>query len=211
MDNIVIGFIIGLVSSLVAGYIIHLTINWDWDPRIKVKVFPPESSEASEKYYNHLEKSLIGAKKEVYFYGEGFYTGESDRKEKAQKYIQGIKNVLIKNNKLKIYRIQALLPTDNGWIEMQNELINTFPNRYKCFGLENKPGDHIMTIILIDPYTKHNKLFLLISKKRNVGAPENINTAHTAVMIKGSKILSSALKDRLELLLSTALINKNGF
>lgn len=208
MDNFIIGFIIGLVSSLAAGYIVNLTLNWDWDPRIKVRVFPPESSEASPKMYKHMERSFMHAKNEVYQYGEGFYTGKPEREDKARQYLHGIKDALKKNSNLNWYHIQTLDNEDSGWMKMQNELIEQFPDRYRFFGQNNKPGDHITTIHLIDPDTKHSKIFLMISKEINLG-PDNINTAHTTVMIKGSKDLSSALKHRLVVLSKSDLIDKS--
>mgnify|MGYP006434744715 CR=1 FL=1 len=204
MNDTILGLIIGIISSSVAGILLHFFLNKEHDTRIKIKVFDPTESYSSSNFYAILKKTISKAKEEVVQYAEGFNTEMPERHEKAKEYTDSIRAVLRDRPSVRWIRIQTLNPYDEGWLDLQHSLIKDFPSQFKLFLFNNRLGDHITSIVLIDPKTKKSKVFIMISKPRNLGGETKVNVTHTGVMIQGSRILSESLYDRLDSLLDVS-------
>lgn len=200
MTEIWIGLLIGVCSSAVAGVILHCVLNRDHDPRVKVRVFDPSDSYGSSNFYVLLQKAIAQAKEEVVQYGEGFSTDLPERLDKAEAYSDEIRGTLRKRPNLRWIRIQTKSPFDDGWFKLLLGLIRDFPSQFKLFVLDNRIGDHLMSVVLVDPRMRCNKVFLLISQARHIGGEGKISVAHTGLMIQGSRTLAEALYDRLDAL-----------
>jgi len=198
MSDIIIGLIIGIVSSSLVGFSLHFILNKEHDTRVKIKVFDPTESYTSSNFYVLLKKAISEAKEEIVQYAEGFNTEMPERHEKAKEYTDSIRSVLRERPNIRWMRIQTRNPYDEGWLDLQHSLIRDFPTRFKLFLFNNRIGGHIASIVLIDPKAKKNKVFIMISKPRNLGNETKVNVAHTGVMIQGSRILAESLYDRLD-------------
>jgi len=197
MDSVWLGVVIGVGTSLVAGLLLHLLLNRENDSHVSVKVFDPSDSYTSSNFYILLNKAIAGAKEEVVQYAEGFSTDLPERHEKAKAFVDTVHTALRARPDLKWIRIQTKNPFDEQWMVLLQALHKEFPAQFKLFLFDNRIGDHLLSVVLVDPRSRQNRVFLLISKPRHVGGDTKVNIAHTGVMIKGSRILSDAFYDRL--------------
>nr|VFK00925.1 MAG: hypothetical protein BECKH772B_GA0070898_102115 [Candidatus Kentron sp. H]VFK01836.1 MAG: hypothetical protein BECKH772A_GA0070896_102435 [Candidatus Kentron sp. H]VFK05210.1 MAG: hypothetical protein BECKH772C_GA0070978_102475 [Candidatus Kentron sp. H] len=197
MDSIWVGFGIGVLSGLIAGLILHFVLNREHDSRVRVKVFDHSDSYSSNNFYLMRRKAIAKAKGVVVEYGEGFITDPPERFVKAKVHVDGMRAALFQQQKMTWTRIQTKNPFDKKWADLLRNLQKEFPKQFKLFLLDNRPGDHLLSVVLIDPRTRSRRIFLLISKPFHIGGKSKINIAHSGVMIKGSRVLSEAFYDRL--------------
>lgn len=198
MNDTILGLLIGIVSSALVGITLHFLLNKEHDTRVKIKIFEPTESYTSSNFYVLLKKAISQAKEDIVQYAEGFNTKMPERHNKAKEYTDSIRSILRARPEVRWMRIQTQNPYDEGWLNLQHSLIEDFPTQFKLFLFNNRLGDHIASIVLIDPKSKKNKVFIMISKPRNLGGETKVNVAHTGVMIQGSRILAEALYDRLD-------------
>lgn len=189
---------IGIVAGLISGLLLHFYLNREHDTKVRIKVFDPSDSKKSTDFYTLLENAITKAKQEVIQFAEGFQTDLVERLEFAKAYVEKIRGVLGENQELRWIRIQTKRPIDDQWKDLLQGLVDAYPRQFKLTEFDNRPGDHVLSIVLIDPHLKTSKIFFLISKARNLGGEKRVHVAHTGVMIQGSRSLAEALADRLE-------------
>lgn len=190
---------IGFFLSLISSYIIYRVSRRNNDPRIRIREFSRTESNEQE-FYKQLLKSTNECRKEIVQYAEGFNTSLPERQEIACQYIQDIKEILQRNPHISWIRYQTLLPGDSDWIRLISQVQEKFPHQLKLLYVDNKLGDHIVSIVLIDPGTKYSKTFLLVANPVQLGGDQKINLANSGLMITGSKAFSNALRYQIELM-----------
>lgn len=197
--NEVITFLLGVLASGFVAAIVFYIQRKEHDPHIKIKVFNTEKTDKRSYFYELLKKAITEANEEIVQYAEGFNTTAEGRMESAESYIDDIRSALRKNKELKWKRIQSLNPTDQGWQDMLQSTVNSFHPRFNAINFDNIAGDHLASIVLVDPNSKSkSKVFIMISKSKNIDGKTVVNLAHSGVMIQGSSILARCFDDRLD-------------
>lgn len=193
--EILAGLGLGLLATWYFGW---RTSKTD-DPRIRIKEYSKSESN-DHQFYEQLIKALYKSRKEVIQYAEGFDTHLPERYEAARKYTDKIKDVLRQKPEIRWIRYQTRFPEDKGWDELIGNVQKSYPSQFKLLQVKNNPGDHLMSIVLIDPCTKHSKTFLLVSNPAHIGGEKRVNLANSSLMISGSKAYSQALLNQIELM-----------
>ncbi|WNJ19167.1 hypothetical protein [Pontibacter sp. G13] len=193
------GILMGFGLSLLSTLIIYLISKRNNDPKISIREFSRSESN-DEDFYRQFLKAIKKSRKEVIQYAEGFHTGMSQRYDVAQSLINDIRDVLQAKPHIHWLRYQTSRPHDQGWMEMLGQLKTSFPKQFNLLMVDNKLGDHIMSVVLIDPGTRYSKTFLLVANPTQMGAGEKVNLANASLMISGSKEYSKALRYQIELM-----------
>ncbi|MFY0632112.1 MAG: hypothetical protein JXR05_17260 [Flavobacteriaceae bacterium] len=190
---------LGFLLSIIGGIIVVLIYRKQNDPRIRIKEYSKSNSNDQE-FYTQLKKAVRNCKKEVVQYAEGFDTRLPERYDVATDYIEDLKKIFYKRKDLRWIRYQTVLPEDKKWDKLLTELSKEFPRQFKVLPVNNKFGDHIMSIVLVDPGTKFSKSFFLVSNPVNIDGSEKVSIANASLIISGSKAYSNALRNQIELM-----------
>lgn len=212
-------FIIGIKENLEDGRLFYLSIGYlaiaipvaiflyfvnhkkssVYNKRNKSNIFfykPNRDEDYDVDFYDHFEKNILNATKQIIMTGDGFGCKTKKNKEKAEKYIQKYRDIL--NKGIGVLRVQIESKSHPEWAKLLGRLVDDFPNKFELYIIKESSIRCIECAMgVVDPQISGKNSTYLMYTENKTFLSQTQSLATYAFIIENDKDFAKEIMGRI--------------